>query len=208
MSDLYKYEPGHMDWFLLNWMSRMQADGELNHTLSLGLHTPLAFLNFMAQRALYFRLDGFNNVTYAAWFEPIMGNCFMSFYVSPSVRNVQEEKVFFLFDMINMAFAAGVRTIVGLIQERDRPELTQKFIKLHLRLGYEYCGRVPYLFDNKHCYVVAYTIENWEAAQHGRWQSRWRRDRELASATAPTGAALNGTDAGEQQLLGAVGGCS
>ena len=189
---VYQYAPGEMDWLLLNWMSRMHHDGELEHTLSGGMQTPLRFLTFMKDRQLFFRLNELMNITYAAWFEPCMGNAFLGFYVSPDVRDQHEEKVYWLFDMINLAFSAGAKTIAGLIQERETPEVTQKFIKLHLRLGYVYCGMVPYFFDYKHCHVVAYTQENWEALQNGRWQTAWRRSRATGDAAALAGASVNG----------------
>lgn len=205
MSTIYKYEPGDMDWLLLNWMLAMKHDGELSHTLSQRVQTPATFLNFVSQRPLYYRLSELQTVTYVAWFEPIMGNAFMGFYIAPSARDQHEEKVFFLFDMLNMAFVSGVKVIVGLIQERATPFLTQKFIKLHMRLGYNYSGVVPCLFDGKDCHVVAYTATNWEALQDGRWQSRWRRNRELANAAAAAGRSVNGADRGQQHDASSVG---
>ena len=195
MSDqVYIYQPGEMDWLLLNWMSRMQHDGDLDHTLSQGLHNPFAFLSFMAARQLFFRLTDLNNISYACWFEPCMGNTFMSYYVSPEARDEHEEKVFFLFDMINLAFTSGAKTICGLIQERETPAQTQRFIKIHLRLGYTYAGMVPHFFDGKDCHVVAYTVENWEA-QDGRWQRAWRRSRGIGDATIVASRARNGVGA-------------
>lgn len=193
MSDqIYQYIPGEMDWLLLNWMQRMHHDGELDHTLSQGVHTPFAFLSFMAARRLFFRISELNNITYACWFEPCMGNTFMSYYVAPDTRDQHEEKVFFLFDMINMAFSAGAKSICGFIKERESPQVTQKFIKLHIRLGYIYAGMVPHFFDGENCHAVAYTIENWEALQDGRWQRAWRQSRQSIDAAAIASGSRNG----------------
>lgn len=192
-SQTYRYSPGEMDWLLLHWMTRMKHDNELEHTLSRGAHTPLAFLEFMAQRQLFFRLSDLHNISYAAWFEPLMGNTFLGFYVSPDVRDKHEEKVYFLYDMLNLAFTAGARVVVGLIQERTTARATQKFIKLHIRLGYTYCGFVPHLFDNENCHIVAHTIENWEGQCDGRWQSKWRANRRGAGPTFVASTSLNGS---------------
>ena len=198
MSDvIYQYTPGEMDWLLLNWMTRMHHDGELEHTLSLGTHTPYAFLSFMAARQLFFKMTDLMNISYAAWFEPCMGNTFMGFYVSPDFRDQHEEKVFWLFDMINLAFTAGAKTVAGLIQERDTTHLTQKLVKLHIRLGYVYCGVVPHFFDGKNCHVVAYTAENWEALRDYGWQTRWRKSRKF-DTTAFAQSGVNGVVAAGQ----------
>ena len=195
---IYQYVPGQMDWLLLNWMTRMEHDGELTYTLSAGVRTPLVFLNFMAARHLFFRLTELQNISYACWFEPCMGNTFMGFYTSPDIRDQHEEKVFFLFDMINLAFECGTQTICGLVQERDTPNVTSKFIKAHLRLGYTYAGMVPHFFDGKDCHVVAYTIEQWEGNQGGRWQNAWRRSRGITASTQSTRVSGNGVVAARE----------
>lgn len=185
---IYQYTPGEMDWLLLNWMQRMHHDGDLEHTLSKAVQTPLAFLSFMAARRLFFRLSELNNIIYAAWFEPCMGSAFMSFYVSPEVRDVHTEKVYWLFDMLNLAFSSGVPTICGFIKERETQAVTEKFIKTHLRLGYQYSGMVPHLFDGHDCHAVSYTVESWEALKDGRWRKKWGAARGIGTTDITSGA--------------------
>ena len=109
MIDVVRWVPGESDWTLLNWYTRMDHDGELEHTLSRSVRSPSAFLNFFAQRALFYRLGTFEDITHAAWFELSMGSAFLSYYVSPGYRSHQKENCFFLYDMIDMAMRDGVQ---------------------------------------------------------------------------------------------------
>lgn len=177
MLEIYQYDTSPAaDWMLLQWMERMRRDGELDHTLSCGNGTPSRFLAFFQSRRLFFTVDDFGNLTRACWIEPCMGSVFLSYYVSPDVRADQKEKVFFLFDIVNEIFNMGVPVIVGLIQERDDPKDTQRFVDLHERLGYSYAGVLDGFFDGKDCHLVQYKRSVWESWDNG-WQKRWRADR-------------------------------
>jgi len=174
--EIYEYYAcKELDWILLNWMSRMEADGELTKTLSVGNGTPTYMLQFFQNRRLFFTTDEFGNLTRACWIEPCMGSVFIGFYIHPNVRADQKGKVFFLYDMINAIFNQGVPVIAGFIQERPTSEETSKFIKLHERLGYRYRGFVPHFFDGRDCHIVAITKENWE--QGTEWKRRWEKAR-------------------------------
>ena len=175
---VYQYQPNERnDWILLNWLNRMNHDGELNHTLSEGVHNASAFLLFFRTRPLFVKVDDFENVTHAVWLEFSMGSVFLSFYVHPAHRRFQKRTLSFLLDIIDKLFEEGVNCIAGVIQERATPELTDKFIRQHERLGYHYSGCIPEFFDGKNAHIVSMTKAQWE--QHnGRGKRQWRAEKQ------------------------------
>lgn len=177
MLEIYEYFPSReMDWILLGWLTRMQTDGELEKTLSVNQGTPSLFLQFFQHRRLFVTLDEFNNISRACWLEPCMGSVFLAYYIHPNFRSDQKEKVFFLYDIINQVFEYGANSIVGFIQQRPTSEETDKFIDLHVQLGYDYRGFLTRFFDGKDCHLVEMTAEKWR--QGGRWKERWSIDRQ------------------------------
>lgn len=172
---IYQYLPGEADWILLNWMNKMKGEGDLEHTLSEGLHTPRAFLNFFAARYLFYTLDSFANIQYAIWFEPCMGSAFMSYYVDSSTRSKDMGRIWFLYDMMHRAFEQ-VNTLACFVKEREYPDDTAHFIGILERLGFQRCGVVPYFFDGQHCHVTMMTKVMWER-NNGRLKRRWIRER-------------------------------
>lgn len=155
----------------------MKTEGDLEHTLSLSVRSPSAFLNFFQTRPLIYCLDELLNITHAAWVEPCMGSVFLSYYVAPAARARQKEKCYFLYDVIDRVFQDGVNCVVGIIQERETPSMTDEFIKIHERLGYTYSGRLPYFFDGKTAHLVSMSRRDWEQ-NNGRFKIRWRRERQ------------------------------
>lgn len=167
---IYQYVPSaEVDYSILLWQSRLLNDGEFGKTFSKPLEAPSAFLMFFQSRPLFFQVDEFNNIQRAAWFEPWLTGLFMGFYIHPSMRHTEpKQNILFLHTMLDMALQT-YPVVIGMIQERPTPEETEKFLKLHERLGYERIGKVPYLFDNQTAHFVAITRENF----NGRRQKRW-----------------------------------
>lgn len=163
-SETYRYIPcEEADWMLLQWLSRMKYDGELDKTLSKGTQSPSAFLAFFnpVLRQLFFQIDDFGNIKRACWVEMTMGSVFLSYYAAPGHRR-HRDTPFFIFDCFDMVFQAGIPVICGLIQERPTQKETMNFIRLHEKMGYEYCGWIPKFFDGCTCHLVALTKESWE----------------------------------------------
>lgn len=174
--NIYQYYPcKELDWMLLGWMNRMQADGELEKTISVNNGTPSLFLQFFQNRRLFFTTDDFGNLTRACWLEQCMGSVFIGYYIHPDARRDQLNKVFFLYDILELIFSHGVPVVVGFIQERATTKETGKFIFLHERLGYKYRGFVPQFFDGKNCHIVAFTKEDWDVGNG--WKTRWQSAR-------------------------------
>ena len=64
----YRYQQNiEQDYMLLRWLERMRQDDDLDHTLSLTIHSPTPFLNFFQSRPLFFRIDPQGDLTYACW---------------------------------------------------------------------------------------------------------------------------------------------
>ena len=179
--EIYEYFPcPEMDWMLLGWMNRMKSDGELSKTINCGDGTPSEFLAFFRPRRLFVTVDEFNNLTRACWIEMCMGSVFLGYYISPAARADHKNKVFFLYDIIGAVFSSAehnVPVVAGFIQQRPTPEETNKFIALHVRLGYTYRGFIPKFFDGKDCHIVAMTREDWEGMD-SEWKRSWMADRE------------------------------
>ena len=198
---IYRYLPTKQaDWILLQWLSRMETDGDLLHTLSESVRIPSEFLKFFESRPLFYKLDSFLNIAHAAWFEPCMGSAWLSYYVAPGFRKHQKEKCFFLYDMIDYAFKEGANCICGVIQERETPEATDIFIRIHERLGYTYSGRVKKFFDGKDAHLAAITDEEWEN-NNGRLKKFWHKDRATKQQFHDTTSDTDGVDAGAEQHI-------
>lgn len=186
---VYRYSPSQqMDYILLQWLERMRHDGELSKVISSGNHAPSSFLSFMGPpRVLWFQLDSLGNLSYACWVEPVMGSVFLSYYAQPAFRR-NREVLYFIYDIRDMLFKAGVPVICGLIQERETYDETKAFLKLHSNIGYTYRGALPNFFDGKDCHLVAITKEDWFEPKNPHMiksQGKWIKDR--ASKKAPHG---------------------
>lgn len=173
---IYQYYPcRELDWMLLNWMTRMERDEELNKTISVGNGTPSMFLQFFQNRRLYFTADDFGNLTRACWIEACMDSVFIGYYIHPDARRDEKNKVFFLYDILDEIFKLGVPVVVGFIQERPSTKETKQFVFLHERLGYTYRGFVPKFFNGEDCHIVAMTEDDW--AKGNEWKRRWEQER-------------------------------
>lgn len=177
-ADIFQYQPNEQnDWLLLDWLNRMRNDGDLDHTLSDGVHSASAFLLFFRTRPLFVKIDSLGNITHAVWLEFTMGSVFLSFYVHPGHRHYSKNTLFFLLDIIDKLFDEGVNCIAGVIQERATPEITDKFIRQHERLGYQYSGRLPDFFDGKDAHIVSMSASQWE--NFNGWSKKlWRQQRQ------------------------------
>lgn len=177
MVEVYRYQPGEVDWLLLNWLTVMRNSGDIDHTLSAGMNNPSTFLQFFRVRALLYTLDDMQNISRAVWVEPVMGSVFFSMWIGAGQRFFDRESVMFYFDAIQRCYNEGANTIAGIIKERATPQITDAFIRQHERVGYVYSGRLENFFDGAHAHLVAMTREQWEN-QDGRVHRWWRRQSE------------------------------
>lgn len=165
-SDAIAYNPAeaYHDYLLLGWLQRMQNDGEADKVIHPRTQAPGLFLSFFRppERHLFFKVNNYGNLSHACWFERIMDGVFVSYYVDPNFRGFDDEKYFMFFDLIDEAFALGMTTVCGLIQERPTPKETRKFLRVHRAMGYRHSGTLPLVFNGKDCHLVSMTKDEWD----------------------------------------------
>lgn len=136
---------------LVKWWAELGSDRET--TFHSSLHRLGAFLHYFTHQAkLVFDVDQKHGIWFAVWTEPFGDGVAFSVWVHREKRHSPAA-------WSNLQIAYNVvfdryRRVVGYTCQ---PNLHAE----HLKLGYEFCGRVPDIIDAKGVYIYSMSREQW-----------------------------------------------
>ena len=171
--NILQYKPGQAehDWALINWHTRLLHDKEFSHTFTNNMKSPSTFISFFfLPRLLFCVLDDLSNIEMAYWIDPSMSGVFVGMWADASLRQSirGNRKIYEFFCIMTEEVLKSWPVIISTIKDRESKAKTDKFIEMHKKLGYNYIGKIPYLFDKEPANILYLTEENFQAAYVAR----------------------------------------
>ncbi len=139
---------------LVKWWADLGDERDL--TFHSSLHRLGAFLHHFRQDAhLIFDADQKYGLWMAIWTQPFGDGVLFSTWVHPAKRNFRDLKAVWsnLQIAYNVVFDRYPRVVGYTRQASLHAE--------HLKLGYEFCGRIPDIVDGKSVYIYSMSREQW-----------------------------------------------
>lgn len=166
------YDRDRHEMFVLKWWTDLNANpAELENLFAKPLRNLTTILNWAASTVKVMFETDWDGIWAAAWVEPYMSGAFFGAWIRPDKRHTKAALQF-----INQAYDTALGyfpVLIGLTKQKNLHEL-------HLRLGYEYVGEVPYLFDGQTAYEYRMTKESraFALSPEGKEDGRRRRQNE------------------------------
>ena len=172
---------------LLKWWADLEPDRTV--TFHSSLHRLGAFLRYFTQQAgLIFDVDK-DGIWFAVWTEPLWDGVTFSTWIRKEQRtgasNLKRAWAN-LQAAYNLVFDRHHRVIGTTLQTALHSE--------HLKLGYEYCGRVPDICGGKQVYIYSMSREQWQNRKEvaARIRAEKKAKRQPRNGVVQKESALNG----------------
>jgi len=145
------YDSKQHEFLLVSWYTTLRADpDELNKLLFPNLHNLTALLNWAAHQVKFFFDMDAAGLTCAAWLAPVLSGAEAGAWLRKDQRKSYSSAIF-----MNRFYKVALEAFPVIIGITCQPELE----KVHLMLGYEKVGEVPYLYGGRLAVIYAMTKE-------------------------------------------------
>jgi hypothetical protein len=153
---------------VVKWWADLEPDRAV--TFHSSLNRLSVFLMFFTQQAkLVFDYDQ-RGIWFAAWVQDLCDGCVFSVWIRSDMRTKPSA-----WRDLRMAYDTIFQKYKRVVGYTRQPHLHAE----HLKLGYEYCGRIPDIIDGNALYIYSMSREQWanraSAAAKVRAEKRAKR---------------------------------
>lgn len=162
------YDAQQHEALVIQWWANLDEDRDV--TFHSSAHRLGAFLKLFAEEAaLLFECDK-AGIWFAAWTQPLCDGVTFSLWIRKDKRHSPEA-----WKSLQIAYNVVFDRYPVVIGYTRQPHLHA----VHLKLGYEYAGRIPNIADRNTLYIYSMSREQWqnrrEAARKIRDEKRAKR---------------------------------
>lgn len=162
---LVEYSPGENgDAALLQWYMQLVVYGDMEKILGPSLYSIAAFMRHFTDPGgcVYYLID--DKGWYAvAWTFPLIGGGTWGLWIRPEKRPTGSRLV---LNFIMQTIQASLDRFPVLVNTAKR----EPIVAQTKRLGYEYIGKIPYLFEGDTCHILYLTRDMFQPI-YAKWEA-------------------------------------
>lgn len=152
-SELTVYNYAEHEHLAIQWFKVLNESGDMNTTFATDMKSLTNFLTFMRSNGTLAFSSDEKGMWFTIWFSKYMDGAFWGVWVREDRRHGAT-----YFKMIASALNEAFKYFTVIIGECKQERLHD----MHLKLGFKYCGAIPFVWNGENVNYYALTKEAWE----------------------------------------------